>query len=152
VGREGNFVLSAAKIVTQTGHVYALDVVKEILELIAGKAQDAGFQNVEPVWTDLEMYGAARAVVTGSLDVAVLANTLFQSQKKADMIKECVRMIKPGGRLLVVEWKPVETVFGPPVTDRVTPDAMKELAHTEGLRLTEEFEAGEYHWGQLYER
>ena len=152
VGREGNFVLSAADIVTQTGHVYALDVVKEILEVIASKARDAGYQTVEPVWTDLEMYGAAQAVPTGTLDIGILANTLFQSENKPAMVKECVRMIKPGGKLLVVEWKPVATAFGPPVDKRVSADQMKELAHAAGLRFIKDIEAGEYHWAQIYER
>lgn len=145
-GREGTFLVEAARMVSQTGKVYALDVVKEILEVVQGMAAQAGLQNVETVWTDLEMYGAATAVADQTVDVGILANTLCQSTDRPAMMKEAVRMLKPGGRLLIVEWKPVETVLGPPVEQRVKPEEMKQIALQLGLQLTDEFEAGEYHW------
>ncbi|MFH1426495.1 MAG: methyltransferase domain-containing protein [Candidatus Kerfeldbacteria bacterium] len=152
VGREGSFILTAADMVTATGRVYALDVVKEILEVINGLAQDAGHENVLTIWTDLELYGAAKDIADGFIDVGLLVNTLFQSEQKEDMFRECIRMMRPGGKLLVVDWKPVNTAFGPPKDKRVDPQEIKTLATGLGLQLIEEFEAGEYHWGQLYQR
>lgn len=148
-GREGGFVLEAARLVTETGRVFALDVVKEILSVIEGMARDAGVHNVTTIWTDLEMYGAARDIADNTIDVGVLANTLFQSQKRDEMMKECVRMMKPGGTLLIVEWKPGETAIGPPLAERVAVDEISTIAKQLGLEAEEQFEAGEYHWGML---
>ncbi len=152
VGRNLAFMLNASAMVTATGTVYALDVIKEILRLAEESAKAAGAQNVVTVWTDLELYGAAKRVIDGSVDVGLLINTLFQSAKKADMLRECVRMIKPGGTLLVVEWKPVQTAIGPEVRVRVHPEEMKKLAQQQQLTLVEEFEAGEYHWAMLFRK
>lgn len=151
-GREGSFTIAAAKLVSAAGQVYSLDVVKGVLEIIKGLATQAGVNNVTTVWTDLEMYGATEAVADGSIDIGILANTIYQSEQKQMMMEECLRMIKPGGKLLVVEWKPVETIMGPPVEQRLSPMQMKELAEKGKLTLLEEFEAGEYHWGQIYQK
>lgn len=148
-GREGTFTTTSARLVTETGRVYSLDVVKDVLGVIDGMVKDAGLNNVETIWTDLELYGAAEAVADNIIDVGILANTLFQSLKREEMMKECVRMMRPGGTMLLVDWKPGETAIGPPVDHRATPDEMKEIATRLGLEVTEEFEAGEYHWGLL---
>jgi ubiquinone/menaquinone biosynthesis C-methylase UbiE len=152
VGRNLAFMLTASKMVTSTGVVYALDVVKDVLHLAEERAKAAGAQNVVTVWTDLELYGAAKIVIDGSVDVGLLINTIFQSEQKAAMLKECARMIKPGGKLLIVEWKPVQTAIGPDVGQRVRPEEMKQLADQQGLKVVEEFEAGEYHWGILFQK
>lgn len=149
VGREGTFTIAAARLVTETGQVFALDVVKEILAVIEGMAQDAGLRNVVSVWTDLEIYGAATAIADNTIDVGILANTLYQSSQRAEMMKECMRMMKPGGTILVVEWKPGATAIGPPVEHRVNAQEIKDIAKTLGMEIGEEFEAGEYHWGML---
>jgi ubiquinone/menaquinone biosynthesis C-methylase UbiE len=126
--------------------------MKDILRLAEEKANAAGAQNVTTVWTDLEIYGAAKRVIDGSVDVALLINTIFQSQQKADMMRECVRMLKSGGTLLIVDWKPTQTAIGPDIDHRVGPDEIKKIAVTNRLRVAEEFEAGEYHWGMLLKK
>lgn len=150
VGRNLSLMLAASEMVTTTGVVYAMDVMKEVLRLAEEKANSSGASNVMTIWTDLELYGAARRVIDGSVDVGLLVNTLFQSEKRSDMIRECVRMIKTGGTFLIVDWKPVETAIGPNVAQRVKPEEMKQIAAANKLALVQEFEAGEYHWGMLF--
>ncbi len=145
-GRDCTFLVEAANLVSQTGKVYALDVVEEVLGVVEGVAAQNGLHNIETVWTDLELYGAAKAVANESVDVGILANTLFQSTDRPAMMKEAARMLKPGGRLLVIDWKPVETAIGPPVEQRVEAEEIKQLGLQLGLQVTDSFDAGEYHW------
>ena len=151
-GRDGSFVIAASRIVTDSGRVYAVDIVKDVLAVMQEKAKEAGVHNVVTVWSDLEVFGGARQITTGSLDVGILANTLFQSEKREDMVAESLRMIKMGGTLLVVEWKPVATPFGPPLELRVKPEDLKKHAQRHGAVLVDEFEAGEYHWGLIFHK
>lgn len=151
-GREGTFVFTAARMVTVTGHVYALDVVKEVLGALEASAQSQGLDNVTTVWTDLELYGATAQVADGSLDLGILSDTLFQSPEKEDMMRECLRMVKSGGKMLIVEWKPAETAIGPPAQQRVNPDEVRRLAQQLQLQVVDEFEAGEYHWGMILQK
>ncbi len=151
-GRDGSFVISASRLVTENGRVYAVDIVKDVLAVMQEKAKEAGVHNVVTVWSDLEVFGGARQITTGSLDLGILANTLFQSEKREDMVAESLRMVKVGGTLLVVEWKPVPTPFGPPLELRVNPEDIKRHAQRHGAQLVDEFEAGEYHWGLIFRK
>lgn len=152
-GREGRMALAGGKVVGDNGKAYAVDVVKSILPAIASKAKMHGINNVETVWSDLEMYGATRAIPDNRLDVGFLVTTLFQSNNRKAMMEECVRMIKPGGKLVVVDWKPdVQAPLGPEMNRRVYSDEIKTIAAELKLQLVDEFDAGVYHWGLMFTR
>lgn len=152
VGRDLSLLMTAAHKITSTGIAYALDVVKDLLSIIEERVTMDGLTNVQTVWTDLEIYGAARTIADNSVDVGWLVTTLYMSQKKEAMIKECLRMIKPGGTLAIADWKPQATPIGPAVEYRFAPKIITDIAPSLGLQLQEEFEAGEYHWGLVFQK
>jgi ubiquinone/menaquinone biosynthesis C-methylase UbiE len=148
-GTTGHFVFPAAKIVGSHGLVYAVDIIKPYLESIARQARQENIANIKTVWTDLEVYRATK-IETESIDVALLVNTLFHSQKRAEILRESARLIKRGGRLLVVEWEETSLPFGPPPEKRVKVDQLIKVAEKLGLKVEEVFDAGEYHYGVLF--
>lgn len=150
-GREGKIAIPAGQIVGENGVAYAVDVVKTILPAVQTKAKMRGVNNIQTVWSDLEMYGATRAIRDNSLDIGFLVTVLFQSTKHADIIKEAHRMVRPGGRLVVVDWKPgAQTPVGPPAHMRVHPEAIQEICKRFAMQLQDTFEAGPYHWGLIF--
>lgn len=151
-GASGYFTLISAEMVGNSGQVYAVDIQKSVLAGITSAARMGGFHNIETVWSNLEIYGGAKVIKDGSLDVALLINTLFQSTKKAEIIKEMARMIKPGGLALVIDWKMTDAPLGPAVSERVKKEEVKAWAQQNGLALKEDFEAGQYHFGLIFTR
>lgn len=148
-GASGHFVFPSARIVGKKGTVYAVDILKTILATIEKRAKLENFQNIRTVWSDLEIFGATK-IEAGSLDAAYLINTLYQSKKRLEIIREGVRLIKKGGRLVIVEWKSSALPFGPSPEDRVEEDLLKNNSTNIGLVVEEEFEAGEYHYGIIF--
>ncbi|MBU0732499.1 methyltransferase domain-containing protein [Patescibacteria group bacterium] len=152
-GREGRFALSAGKVVGEYGKVWAIDIAKDLLPSIETKAAMLGITNVHTLWSDLEMVGASKNTIPDdSIDLAIVATVLYQSKKKKQIMEEAVRMTKSGGKIVVVDWKKIETPFGPPMTERVDPEDVKTIASGLGLLLLEEFEAGEYHYGLIFQK
>ncbi len=150
-GREGRMAIPAAQIVGESGASYAIDVVKAILPAVQTKAKMRGANNVQTVWSDLEVYGATRAIRDNTLTIGYLVTTLFQSSKHEAMIKECHRMIRPGGKLVMVDWKPgVQTRVGPEEARRVHPEEVKSICEKMNMHQVDEFEAGPYHWGLIF--
>ncbi|MFA6428519.1 MAG: methyltransferase domain-containing protein [Candidatus Buchananbacteria bacterium] len=148
-GNLGHFVLPAAKLVGKEGLVYAVDILKTALKSVNNLAVAEGLENVITVWSDLEKVGATR-IDPASIDVAVLKNVLFQSTNQEAMFKEAARLLKLGGHLLVLDWKMSGAPFGPKVSQRISPEKVKQLAEVNGLKLTDEFSAGEYHYGIIF--
>lgn len=149
-GSGGFFALQAAKLVGARGRVYAVDVVKHVLQSIEAKASIEGVGNIITVWSNLEVYGGAKTIKDQMLDVAIIVNVLFQSKQKADILREARRMLKPTGKLVVIDWKTTSSPVGPVIGDRVTEESLLAAAHEAGLKEVSTFEAGKFHYGFVF--
>jgi len=116
------------------------------LEEIKKEAAKKNLPQIVTVWSNLEVFKATD-IETSSLDGALLVNTLHQSNKKIEMLREAVRLLKRGGKLLIVEWKNADAPLGPEPDKRVNPESLKNAAIKIGLDILEEFDAGPYHYG-----
>lgn len=145
-GTLGHYVFPAAHQVGPSGKVFAVDILKSVLNGVESKIKMDGVANVESVWGDIERSNGV-TIPDNSLDLGLLINNLFMSSQKAAMMKECVRMVKPGGTFVVVDWKPAGVNFGPDPKLKVTPEEAKALATGAGLKIEKDFEPGQYHYG-----
>lgn len=148
-GAAGNFTIPAAHIIGQNGRVYAIDVVKSALGSVESKAKSMGVDNVIPVWSNLEIYKATK-IKNDTLDFAFIFSTLYQSQRRKELIKEVVRIVKKEGKIAVIDWKPESKGLGPPQEHRVNPDNIKAFLEELGLKKEKNFEPGPYHFGFVY--
>lgn len=148
----GYFSFQAAQMVGSEGKVYAVDIQKNALSALKSKAEFLGIRNIQPVWSNLEIVGAARHIPNGSLDVALLVNTLHQSQQHANIFAEAHRMLKKGGILLVIDWVKTSIPFAPDPADIVGKEKATQAAEERGFVKTDEFKAGEHHYGLLFQK
>ncbi|MFH1236326.1 MAG: methyltransferase domain-containing protein [Parcubacteria group bacterium] len=151
-GGAGYFVFQAAKVVGDRGVSYGVDVLKHALSGLQSKIALEGVKNVIPVWSNLERYGATKQIRNGTLDFALIINTLFQAHDKGMMIKEAVRMIALKGKLVIIDWKTGGLSFGPNPSDLVSPGEVERHAQACGMHLEKTFDAGRYHFGMIFVR
>lgn len=150
-GNLGYFAVPAARLVGKGGVVYAVDILKSVLEAVGNRARQEGLTNIQTIWSNLEIIGATQ-IPEASLDLSMLHNMLFQSDKDDLVVKEAYRLTKVGGKILMIDWLKIETPFGPPIGDRPNPEDLKRYAQDTGLTLIEEFAAGPYHFGLLFSK
>lgn len=150
-GGVAHFVLPAARIVGQSGRVFAVDVLQTVLQSVESKARLENLMNIQYVWADLEVLGSSN-IADGSVDVAILKNVLFQSHKHDAVLAEAARIMKPAGRLLVVDWKNPGSPFGPPRNIRVKKEDVVAFAQTFHLKEILDFDAGQFHFGLIFEK
>lgn len=150
-GSSGYFVFPSADMVGKKGKVYAVDILKTILERVTRQARQENYQNIEVVWSNLEIFNATK-IESGSLDCALLINVLYQSHRRPEILREAIRMVKKDGTILVVEWKNTASPLGPPTEERVKQGLLEDAAQKLGLKLEEEFAAGQYHYGLIFSK
>ncbi len=150
-GTLGHYVFPAARLVGPEGRVEAVDILKSVLNGIENRMKLDGATNVEAIWGDLERPGGVK-LPNDSIDMGLLINNLFLSKQKAAMVRECVRMVKPGGIFVLVDWKPTGISFGPPPGSRVAPEDAKKLALDAGLAFVKDLSPGKYHYGFLFKK
>lgn len=148
-GATGHFVFPLSGMVGEGGIVYAIDIQKTILETVKRKQRLENISNIVPLWSNLEIFNSTK-IEAGSLDVVFLINTLYQSSKRVEILREAVRVLKKSGKLVIVEWKKVSIPFGPPVEERVDIHSLKNAAPKLGIDLVKEFFTGSYHYGLIF--
>lgn len=85
-----------------------------------------------------------------SMDAVILANVLFQIEDKSALMTEVRRILKPGGKLLVVDWSGPYGGMGPTASHVVPEHAAEALCIQAGLHKEQSFRAGPHHYGIVF--
>jgi ubiquinone/menaquinone biosynthesis C-methylase UbiE len=147
----GYFSIELARAVGKDGVVSAVDIMQEPLDSVRARSESLGLGNIRAIRANLEVLGGT-AIPDNSQDLALLANTLFQSQKKDAILAEAVRILKPGGRLVVIDWKKGAVGFGPPDELRTDEQAMRALAVAAKARFDGTIDAGTFYYGLVFKK
>ncbi|HLD60709.1 MAG TPA: methyltransferase domain-containing protein [Patescibacteria group bacterium] len=150
-GRTGHFVFPASRVVGEQGVVYAVDVVKSILESIRSRARSEAYDNVQTVWSNIELPGGT-PIPPETLDNCFFVNVLFLVDDKRGALAEGARLLKKGGRLVVVVWESNLGLVGPTKQQMVDKAAVSELLTQLGLVEEDAFAMGEHHYCLIFKK
>ncbi|MFI5260598.1 MAG: class I SAM-dependent methyltransferase [Candidatus Paceibacteria bacterium] len=145
----GHYSRAAAAIVGSSGKVYAVDVQEDLLKHLKLNTHEQHQHIIETVWGDIEKPGGTH-LRDASLDAVLLANTFFQVENRFGLIAEIKRTLKPGGKLLFVDWAGSFGGMGP-AASKVVPEPEAEAVFTKaGFHRVKSFNAGPHHYGILF--
>lgn len=146
VGTVGHFLFPASELVGKDGIVYGVDLLKSVLQANESTARQQGKgENIEFIWGDIDRVGGTQ-LPDNAMDMAIVANLLHLGTD-GGLLEEANRIMHSGATLLVVDWKPAGTHFGPKPEKRIPPEAAKKLIEKYGFEIVKEFEAGKSHYG-----
>lgn len=148
----GYIIFKVGEMVGQKGCVYALDIQKTVISHLENEIKRrAGVQNITPVWTNIELLGH-NPIKNNELDMVLIVNTLFQSSKHRNILEEAKRVLKPGGDIVIIDWRRQAAPFGPDLEHRVDLEKLKQIAYSLELNKIREFEPGQYHFGVVFRK
>lgn len=147
----GYFAIQMAELVGESGLVTAIDVLDSALDTVRAKVKNAGLTNLETIRSNLEVVGSS-GLADGSQDLVLLKNMLFQSTDRPSILREATRVLRAGGRLVVIDWKPGSGGLGPPEQYRLTATAVGELATAVGLVLMTGGEPDAFHFSCIFQK
>ncbi len=147
----GVFTLQMAKIVGDKGKVYAIDVLTEALESIRGRASLENILNIEVIRGNLEVIGGSK-MPENSVDLVLMANMLFQSKKRVEIFKEASRVLKKGGKVVVVDWLPEKAIMAKDGGWAVSEVEAEKDAQEVGFEKERNFLAGSHHYGIIFKK
>jgi len=97
----GFYTFRLAPLVGPTGKVLAVDIQKEMLDIIRDRAKKQNVANVEPV------LGAEQdpKLPAGAVDLILMVDVYHEFSHPYEMTEKMTAALKPGGRLVFVEFR-----------------------------------------------
>ncbi len=147
----GSYAHEAAALVGPQGVVYAFDIQKDLVTRLAREVEGKKDNIIHPLWVDLEHHKGT-GLAAGVLDLGIAANVIFQIVDKDIFIKEIARVLRPGGRLLVIDWKESFGHMGPHPDHVVRESDARRILTDAGLVFDKTIDAGAHHYGLLFRK
>src|SRR3989338_8053625 len=147
----GTLSVLIAQAVGDAGKVYAVEVQKPLLEKLKNHAKEAHVHNVEALWGDIERLQGTH-LKDHTVDAAVASNVLFQVEHKDGFVQEIKRILKPGGKVLVIDWTESFRGMGPHIDHVVTLTEARRLFEKGGFTFVKKIEAGAHHYGLIFKK
>ena len=122
----GFFTLPLARRVWPGGRVYAIDIEPRMLDIIRARAADEGLNGIETRCAAEE----GIPLDSGMVDLALCGLVLHDLADRASMGAELARVVRPGGRVAVIEWMPASGEERP---NRLSPEETARLLAAAGL-------------------
>jgi ubiquinone/menaquinone biosynthesis C-methylase UbiE len=76
---------------------------------------------------------------------------LFQNEEKGNILKEAYRILRPEGRVLIMEWGD-NLLVGPDKKKRISREKMERLANDQGFIIKKNIPAGNFHYALVIEK
>lgn len=141
----GIFTIPASRMTTKK--VYALEINDEMLTLISKKAQAEGINTIEAVKVENDSFNIESNIV----DLTMMVTVLHEVKHKATFLSEVKRILKPTGKVAVIEFHKQVTSMGPPIEHRLGYDELLELFSDEGFTSKVKFNLGENFYCAVFE-
>lgn len=133
------------------GRVYAFDVQEEPLSAMKSRIAAEHIYNIEIRRADLELERGT-GLADSILDFVVISNILFQTEDKEALVREAFRVLRPEGRVIVIDWDDSFASMGPPLNQRVNRDEVNGIFLNVGFVFDREVDVEESHYGLIFRK
>lgn len=90
------------------------------------------------------------SIPSSSIDKVIFANSFHDMKNKEKVYEEVLRILKPTGKVIIIDWKKENTSFGPPLSIRMSKEDYLNIF--KNFKIEKEFYVGPYHQGLVLGR
>ena len=130
----GYFSRYLSRAVGDTGTVFAVDTEPNLVAHLRERAEQEDTANVIPVLASFDDSRLPR----GAVDLVLIVDTFHHLDHRLEYLKRLGRVLKPGGRVVVVDWQAKDLPVGPPLEHKIARDEVVSEMRAAGYRLADE--------------
>ena len=132
----GYFSTRFARAVGETGKVFAVDIDHGLVRHLRERASKEELENMEAVSAAPD----DPSLAPRSVDLVFICNVLHHVESRASYYKKLAAALRPGGRLVVVDFFKRELPVGPGVEMKIAREEMVRELSDSGFQLRREFD------------
>jgi len=146
----GAYTLALADHIGPTGRLYALDLWTEGIEMLAAEVQTRKIDTIEAHVADVSQH---MPLASNSVDLCLMATVLhdlIEDQTDQGTLQEVARVMKPGGKLAVIEFKKMDGPPGPPMGIRLSPEETEAHLNPHAFEKRVTHDIGPYNYLSIF--
>ena len=146
----GNYSLPVAERVGAGGKVYGLDIWAEGVDTLQRRAGEMNLSNISAVVADAKY---PFPLESKSLDWCLMATVFHDFVEisiEENVSREVARLLKPEGKLAIIEFKKIEGPPGPLLHIRLSREEVDDFLSPFGFQLEKTEDIGPYHYLSIY--
>jgi ubiquinone/menaquinone biosynthesis C-methylase UbiE len=141
---DGHVSMEAYDMMGSDATIYAVDIYGPSIEDMEKEVEEKGIKNIIPIQSNI----AERITLEDdTVDICLLINVFHHfvaMEENDEAIEELKRIIKPGGKIAVMDYKKMDTGYGPPLRVKSSPEELEEMFAKHGLKMMQlDTEVGE---------
>jgi arsenite methyltransferase len=142
----GYFTRRLASKVLPSGLVYAVDIDENMLRHIHKTIEKLNQRNIVPVLSATN----DPMLAPGSIDLIFICNTYHHFTNRADYNKRLARVLKKGGRLVIVDYHKKQLPVGPPPDEKLAKEEVTKELTASGFKLVQDVTMLPYQYFLVY--
>lgn len=144
----GYFTVRLARAVGPTGKVIAVDVLPGMIEYLDRRVKEEKLTNIQSVLAE----PGDPKLPPASADLIFICNTLHHISDRPNYYPLLAKALKPGGRVVNVDFEKRPTPHGPPVEERIDKAEVVKEFEAAGFRRVGDQEFLKYHYFLVFGR
>lgn len=133
IGAGGGYFTERLSRALPSGHVFATDAQDGMIERLNDRVRDRGLANVTVVRAAFDDPGLPE----GCCDLVFLSSVYKEIEGRVAYMRRVQPLLRPGGRVAILEFRPGAPGAGPPEAMRLAPDAIVAELGEAGFVLVE---------------
>jgi ubiquinone/menaquinone biosynthesis C-methylase UbiE len=146
----GAYAIAASAYIGQTGRIYAIDLWEEGIDALQREIKARHINNISAQVADV---GKRMPIADLSIDVCLMATVLhdlIRDNTDDGTLKEIKRVLKPQGKLAVIEFKKTKGTLGPPIGIRISPEEVITRLLPYSLRIAKTMDIGPHNYLSMF--
>lgn len=141
---DGHVAMEAYDMMDVDATIYAVDVYEPSIEDLRRDLEKERITNVIPIQADVT---DKITIENDVVDICLIVNVFHHfvaTKSVSEAISELKRVIKQGGKIAIIDYKKMDTGYGPPVKFKRDPDEIEKMFLEHGLKMVQlDTEVGE---------
>jgi cyclopropane fatty-acyl-phospholipid synthase-like methyltransferase len=126
------------------GRVFGVDIEPDMVKYLAERAKRDGLANVTAVPGKPD-----DPRLPAKVDVVIMVDVFHHIADRGRYFRKLRESLKPGGRVAIIDYKK-DSQMGPPASERITPDGVKDELRAVGYALVKEHDFLPYQYFLIF--